>query len=62
MTDLLVSIEMPSGARSRGYDLKEIKDAEKWYESVLAQMKSFRIPGSAVLMFSGETEIMRTNL
>ena len=61
-TDILIATEMPSGARSRGYDLKELETAEKWYELILAQMKAFRIQGSVVLMFSGETEVMRENI
>ena len=60
--DFLIATEMPSGARSRGYDLDELETAERWYELVSAQMKGFGIKDSAVLMFSGGVEIMRTNL
>lgn len=67
----LIATEMPSGARSRGYTIRLRKDeqdqteedkATKWFEAVLRQMKEFLITGSAVLMLSAETEVMRENL
>jgi len=35
-----ISVEMPSGARSRGYDREE-KDALKTFESVAAQLSAW---------------------
>jgi hypothetical protein len=67
----LIATEMPSGARSRGYTVRLRKDehditeedkAASWFESVLNQMREFKILGSAVLMLSGETEVMRENI
>jgi hypothetical protein len=62
MADFVVATEMPSGARSRGYTLKDEETATNWYGQVLGQMKSFDIQGSAVLMLDGETEVMRENI
>jgi hypothetical protein len=58
MAKLTVATEMPSGARSQGYDVEE-EIALKWFESVLKQMKVFNIPGSFVLLLEGEKEISR---
>lgn len=67
-----VATEMPSGARSRGYSIRLRKDecgiiteedkATKWFEMVLTQMREFNILGSAVMIFGGETEVMRENI
>lgn len=65
--------EMPSGARSCGYSRRlnpqtkryeplEDDVATDWFGKVLDQMKSFGILGSAVLMFSGETEVMKESI
>ncbi len=72
MPAFTVATEMPSGARSRGYFIRLRKDevekiteedkATKWFKSVLRQMREFAIPGSAVLMLGGETEVMRENI
>jgi hypothetical protein len=67
---LVVATEMPSGARSKGYTIRLKKDGEmteedkatKWFGDVLRQMKEFNIAGSAVLMLSGETEVMKENI
>lgn len=58
MAKLTVATEMPSGARSVGYQIEE-ESALKWFESVLKQMKALNIPGSFVLMIDGEKEISR---
>jgi hypothetical protein len=67
----LIATEVPSGARSRGYmirlrkdehDITEEDKASSWFESVLNQMREFNILGSAVLMLSGETEVMRESI
>jgi hypothetical protein len=70
---LVVATEMPSGARSRGYSRRmnpltkryeplDEEFATKWFESVLRQMQEFDIHGSAVLILSGETGVMRENI
>lgn len=58
MAKLTVATEMPSGARSVGYELEE-DQALKWFESVLRQMKVFAVPGSAVILMDGDKEISR---
>jgi hypothetical protein len=70
MAGFIVSTEMPSGARSRGYVIRIRKDentteedkATKWFDSVLQQMKVFDIRGSSVVISNGETEVMRENI
>lgn len=67
-----VATEMPSGARSKGYTIRLKKDeygviteedkATKWFARVFYQMQEFAIHGSAVIMLSGETEVMRENI
>ena len=59
MIDYTVATTLACGARSRGYNLKDEDKAMKWFGLVLDQMRAFAISGSAVVMFSGDTEVMR---
>jgi hypothetical protein len=58
MTKLTVATEIPSGARSVGYQIEE-KVAFKWFESVLRQMRAFDMTGSSVILLDGDKEISR---
>lgn len=77
-SDLRIATEMPSGAISRGFSIREIRRraqrlggklaeedqdvASTWFAKVLAQMQAFNIPGSAVSMYSGNTEVLREEI
>lgn len=45
-----ISVEMLSGARSRGYDRREEDAAMKVHDSLVRQLTSFGLAGSAVVI------------
>jgi hypothetical protein len=57
-----ISVEMPSGALSIGYDYDDVVRAEKTFARVVAQLKAWPLFIADVVLMENRTEIQREKI
>lgn len=57
-----ICVEMPSGARSRGYDREKEEDALKFLDSVIRQLREWKGFVADVLLREDAKEISREHI